>query len=190
MGLRDRKKVKTRLAVQQEAMRLFREQGYHETTVEQIAAAAEVSPSTFFRYFSTKESVILTDFYDPLMTDTFLAQPPNLSLLEALRETLKGFSARLSGEAKDAEAERLNLIMTVPEVLSAFWQQAMGTSLSLEEALALRLGRDRDDFEVPLYASIIFGIGLAVTRQWMKHPDQDWINLFDEAIQRLQIGFP
>lgn len=190
MGLRDRKKVKTRLAVQQEAMRLFREQGYRETTVEQIAAAAEISPSTFFRYFPTKESVILTDFYDPVMTDTFLTQPAHLSLLEALRETLKDFSSRLSGEAKEAEAERLHLIMTVPEVLAAFWQREMGTSHSLEEALSRRLGRGRDDVDVQLYSSIIFGLGIAVTRQWMEHPDEDWIVLFDDAIHRLQNGFP
>jgi AcrR family transcriptional regulator len=45
-------------------MRLFREQGWEETAVEQIAEAAEVSPSTFFRYFPTKEDVVLLDEYD------------------------------------------------------------------------------------------------------------------------------
>lgn len=188
MGLRDRKKIKTRLSVQQEAMRLFREQGYRETTVEQIAAAAEISPSTFFRYFPSKESVVLADLYDPLLIETFLAQPPDLSILEALRETLKGFAARLSGEAKEAEMERLGLIITVPEVLAAFWQQAMGTSQSLEEAFARRLGCGRENPDVRIYASVVFGLGWAVTRQWMEHPDKDWMALFDEAVLRLQTG--
>ena len=75
-GLRERKKARTRFAIQQEALRLFREQGYGATTVEQIAEAAEVSPSTFFRYFQTKDALVLTDDYDPIMVERFRAQPP------------------------------------------------------------------------------------------------------------------
>ena len=57
LGLRERKTLKTKEAIQREALRLFEEQGYGETTIEQIAAAAEISPSTFFNYFPTKEDV-------------------------------------------------------------------------------------------------------------------------------------
>ena len=70
-GLRERKKAKTRAAIQTQALRLIAEQGYEATTVEQIAEAAEISPSTFFRYFPTKEDVVVEDDYDPLLVVAF-----------------------------------------------------------------------------------------------------------------------
>ena len=60
------------------ALRLFRERGYEATTVSQIAEAAEISPSTFFRYFPTKEDVVLYDYTDPLLIAAFAEQPPEL----------------------------------------------------------------------------------------------------------------
>src|SRR5512146_1524689 len=60
-GLRARKKIETRLALARAAMRLFEERGYAATTVDDIAAAANVSRRTFFRYFATKEEVFIVD---------------------------------------------------------------------------------------------------------------------------------
>ena len=87
-GLRERKKARTRAAIQEQALRLFRDQGYERTTVEQIAEAAEVSPSTFFRYFPTKEDVALYDALDPLMIEAFRSQPAALSPLAAMRAAM------------------------------------------------------------------------------------------------------
>src|SRR5579872_4285563 len=74
-GLRERKKARTRASLREHALRLFRERGYQATTVEEIAAAAEVSPSTFFRYFPTKEDVVLRDDLDTRMLEAFSRQP-------------------------------------------------------------------------------------------------------------------
>jgi AcrR family transcriptional regulator len=57
-GLRERKKLRTRVTLIETAAALCQRQGYDNTTVDQIAAAAEVSPRTFSRYFPTKEAVI------------------------------------------------------------------------------------------------------------------------------------
>ena len=85
LGLRERKKAKTRALIQEHALRLFREQGYDATSVEQIAEAAEVSPSTVFRYFPTKPDLVIYDDLDERMIEAFRAQPPELNALQALR---------------------------------------------------------------------------------------------------------
>src|SRR6476620_10111846 len=87
LGLRDRKKIKTREAIRREAMRLIEENGYANTTVEQIAEAAEVSPSTFFRYFPSKEMVLMANDLD-LVTITALERQP------AAMPPLRGFAVR------------------------------------------------------------------------------------------------
>src|SRR5215472_13540966 len=97
-GLRERKKAKTRAAVQRHALRLFQEQGYDATTVEQIADAAEISPSTFFRYFPTKEDVVLYDPIDPILIAEFEAQPPELSPVQAMRRAIHGVFDRMPAE--------------------------------------------------------------------------------------------
>src|ERR1700682_1242027 len=89
-GLRERKKQKTRESIQHEAMRLFGKQGYEQTTIEQIAAAADISPSTFFNYFPTKEDVVLYDAYDPvilsLLTERPAAEPLSIDIRRELDE--------------------------------------------------------------------------------------------------------
>ena len=84
-GLRERKKARTRASIREHALRLFREKGYQRTTVEQIAAAAEVSPSTFFRYFPTKEDLVLQDDMDTRMIEALERQPPGLGPVAAVR---------------------------------------------------------------------------------------------------------
>src|SRR6266700_1201079 len=88
-GLRERKKARTRAAIRRHALRLFRQQGYQRTTVEQIAAAAEVSPSTFFRYFPTKEDVVLQDDMDTRMIEALERQPASLSPVAAFRGAVR-----------------------------------------------------------------------------------------------------
>jgi AcrR family transcriptional regulator len=66
-GLRERKRQRTLSEIQRVALDLFGRQGYEATTIEQIAEEAEVSPSTVFRYFPTKEDLVLNDEYDPLL---------------------------------------------------------------------------------------------------------------------------
>src|SRR5262245_52260191 len=87
--LRERKRTRTRLMIQTEALRLFAEKGYAHTTVEEIADAAAISPRTFFRYFPSKEDVVMWDEYDPLALELLEARPDEEPLVESFRAIIR-----------------------------------------------------------------------------------------------------
>ncbi len=140
-GLRERKKARTRASLREHALRLFREQGYQATTVEQIAAAAEVSPSTFFRYFPTKEDVILQDDMDTRMIEALEQQPPELGSIAAMRAAIRQQSDSYSAEEVDVLTETAKLSMTVPEIRARAIDEFARAITGLSEALARRAGR-------------------------------------------------
>jgi len=160
-GLRERKKTKTRFAIQQEALRLFQDQGYHATTVEQIAEAAEVSASTVFRYFPTKDALVLTDDYDPVMVERFRAQPPELGVVAAFRSALRETFEGMPPEQIKAAAERNELITTVPELRAAFADFTVASIRLVADLVAERTGRPPDDPEVMGVCGAILGVMLA-----------------------------
>src|SRR5262249_25752979 len=143
-GLRERKKARTRAAIRQHAMRLFKEQGFAATTVDQIAEAADVSQSTFFRYFPTKEDVILQDDYDPRAVEAFKAQPPELPPLAALRNAIKEVYSTLTPEEMEQERERHRLILEVPELRGAMLDDYTRTIRVIADAVSERVGRSPD----------------------------------------------
>jgi len=161
-GLRERKKAKTHEAIQAAALRLFRSQGYEATTVEQIAEAAEVSPSTFFRYFPTKEDVVIHDALDPILFASFAEQPAELGPIQALRVTMASVFGSLTPEQLALEVERQELIVSVPELRARMLDDLAGTFRGFAEALAARVGRSPDDIAVRSFAGAVLGAGLAL----------------------------
>ena len=90
-GLRQRKKVKSAVAIEDAAVALFESKGYEATTVEEIAEQAEVSPTTFFRYFPTKADVLLSDHGErlPALFEAIAARPTKENDLVAVRRALQ-----------------------------------------------------------------------------------------------------
>ena len=189
-GLRERKKAKTRAAIQRHALRLFREQGYEATTVEQIAAAAEVSPSTFFRYFPTKEDVVFYDPFDTILIAAFEAQPPELTPMQAIREALHATFAVMSGEDMTEQWERGILIFSIPDVRMRVLDDFLGTAQQLAELLAKRVGRRADDLAVRTFVGAVIGALMAAFIQALNNPGADPIALMDESLKYLEAGMP
>src|SRR5712671_3246281 len=155
-GLRERKKLKTKEAIQREALRLIEAQGYAETTIEQIAAAAEISPSTFFNYFPTKEDVVLYDAYDPMAIKLFLERPKDEPLNAGLRQVLAGLAATFQRDEQMILA-RARLFLEVPELRARIWDEVERTQVLLAQMLAERTGRRPDDFELRVTARVVTG---------------------------------
>ena len=185
LGLRERKKIKTRLAIRREAFRLFDANGYAATTIEQIADAAEVSPSTFFRYFPSKESLLLADDLDPLVLAAFKAQPPDLSPSQAIRRAYETTMAGLSPEQLEFESTRQRLIFSIPELKAAMYDEYYRTVSVMAEALGDRIGRPAGDFEVRVFVGAMVGAMMAAYDSAPKTADTIY-----RALDFLDAGMP
>jgi len=190
VGLRERKKARTRAAIRQHAMRLFREQGFAATTVDQIAEAADVSQSTFFRYFPTKEAVILQDDYDPRIIKAFRAQPPELSPIAALRAAFKQVFAEMSPEEVAEERERHRLILAVPELYTQMMDEYTRNVGLVAGLVAERTGRRPDELAVRTFAGALVGVGVAAMVTWIEDPSADFYSVMDGAMAYLEAGLP
>ncbi len=188
LGLRERKKAQTRASVQSIALDLFSKQGYDATTVEQIITVAQISESTFFRYFPTKEDLVITDEFDPLMIESFRSQPPELAVLEALRRSMQSTFGNLSAGQNAEQSERIELVLAVPALRAAAIAQFSDTMTLLSEAIAERIGRSPDDFQIRVTAGAIVGAAMAITSAMADDPTAHPFALMDAAIAQLQAG--
>ena len=193
-GLRERKKARTRASLREHALRLFREQGYQATTVEQIAAAAEVSPSTFFRYFPTKEDLVLQDDMDTRLMAAFEQQPPGLGPIAAVRAAVRQTLDSYTGADLDILRESTRLSMTVPEIRARALDEFARAIGAMTETVAKRAGRPTDDLAVRTVAGAIMGVVMSITMPWdgwsEGHGFEDAFGRIDEALALLEAGLP
>ncbi|MDN3028136.1 TetR family transcriptional regulator [Streptomyces sp. S.PB5] len=191
LGLRERKKIKTRTAIRDATYALIKEQGYDATTVEQIAERAEVSPSTVFRYFPTKEDIVLTDEYDPILLKELSERPADEPWPDSLRHVMK--KAIVFGLEQEPEVTRLRsqLLVQVPAVRSRMREHIAVTSRMLAEGVARRTGWDKDSLEVRVHTmSLISGLA-EISEYWAENDFQDDLaDLVDRTMDVLAHGLP
>ena len=183
------RKLKTFRRIQEEALRLFLANGYDQTTVEEVAAAAGVSHMTVFRHFATKEALVVTDEFDVFMLEVIRDRPAEESPAEAL---INAFRDTLSHPATDLERalERMKLIASVPSLNGAMWGHWMTSHDIATEALAIREGPDADIYRLRVLVSAILGAGLSAAFAWAASDGTEDLNdLFDDALEALRDAF-
>lgn len=189
-GLRERKKAKTRRLIQDVALRLFVEQGYDETTIEQIAAEAEISPSTFFRYYPTKEDVVLEDEYDPTLIAVIEETPAEVGIVGAFRAAVRVGFASFYERDREQLLKRMRLVFTTPALRNRVLAATHEIGHTFGGAIAQRLGIADDDPRMTVAAGALMGALTAVLEQWLADDGKsDLPAMMDEALAFLEAGF-
>ncbi|MER7925220.1 TetR/AcrR family transcriptional regulator [Streptomyces sp. NPDC096057] len=189
LGLRERKKIKTREAIRSATYELVKEQGYDATTIEQIAERAEVSPSTVFRYFPTKEDIVITDEFDPIIMEELRARPADEPWMVTLRYVVQ--KAIKYGNNEDAETTRLrtHLMVQVPAVRSRMMESMSVTGSMLCQAIGERTGRDPESLEVRVYAMSLVGGLMETSLYWAENGHrEEFADLVDRTMGVLEHG--
>lgn len=189
LGLRARKKLRTRQAIREAAYRLIEERGYDSTTIEQIAAAADVSPSTVFRYFPSKDHIIVTDDFAAPVIELINARPADEPPLVALREAMAA-ATRLVNEEFEAEyRRRLELAREVPTLRSQMYEAQGRLVDALTVALAKRSGRPEEDPELRVVVGALMGALTQALFAWGDHGQKGELpKTIDRALAVLDRG--
>lgn len=187
--LRERKRTRTRLMIQSEALRLFDEKGYAQTTVEEIADAAAISPRTFFRYFPSKEDVVIWDEYDPLALDLLSSRPDDEPFAEAFRAVLRETLGGLHRHDPARLLARVRLAVTVPEVRARFFDEQTRGIEQFAPLFVRKGGAPTDELKFRVIASALLGAVTVALDLWQSDDGKsDLLALLDKAIDTLAEG--
>lgn len=189
-GLRERKKERTRDAIRDEARDLFLERGFPGTTIDDIAAAADVSPRTFFRYFASKEEVLFSRFDETLeLLRAFLEDRP---ADEGVGAALRAASAEFASMGSTVSGDRAMFdLMRSTEALHARYLESFFRLESIAaEWIARRTQRSPED-GLPRTLAAVLAAGARVSLDvWSDQPEarlQDLLELplamIDSALQ-------
>jgi AcrR family transcriptional regulator len=192
-GLRERKKLATRLALHEAALRLAAERGLDGVSVDDVTARADVSPRTFFNYFSSKDDAVLG--LDPEASrrqiELFLARPASESPLRALRAVSRDQAVEMADET-ELWPLRLTVIdgnpALVARLAAVFGESEKALAEAVAERTATRVGAD----VYPTLLAAVAGVAVRTAlHRWLATDFTTSLpDLVDEAWDALEAGLP
>jgi len=185
-----RRRVTSRPELEQVAFDLFERQGFEQTTVDDIAAAAGIGRRTFFRYFASKNEVPWGDFDAELarMRRRLAATPEDAPLMDAIREAIVDFN-KMPAWQWPAHRRRMTFILGVPALQAhstlrfAAWRQVIA------DFVAERTGQRPDDLLPRTIGHAMLGVSVAAYEQWLAGQGEDLCELLDSALRALGSSF-
>ncbi len=172
------------------ALQLFSDQGFDDTTIDQIAAAAGVSKRTFFRYFDSKTGVLWNAFDAEVehIRRVLAEMPPNLSIMDAVRLAVLEVNHYRAEDVPELRT-RMSLVGSVPELSAAAavhydaWEQAV------IDFVARRTGRPARSLYPVTVGRATLAACRAAYEQWAEQADTDLTVYLDAALRALAAGF-
>jgi len=157
--------AETRQRIQDIALELFTARGYDNVTVDEIATAAGVSHMTFFRNFPTKESVVASDPYDPLIAAQVAEQPSDLSAIERVRRGLMVVTESIDDYMSATTRTRIDIGIGNPKLRAVMWENTHETEDAIVAAL---VGTGTEPFAARIAAGACLGAIMAALLEWAR----------------------
>jgi AcrR family transcriptional regulator len=188
--LRERKRLAAMRRIQDIALDLFEAESYGAVTIERIAAAADVSPSSVYRYFGTKEQIVLWDEYDPVwigeLRDEIKGKPPMVALRRAAEVLIVG---PLTTD-EEYVRRRTRFIMEEPSIEAASALALYEAAELIGKTLSEALGREHGDLEIQLVSHALVGAVTGAIHHWYESEfSAPLASLLEQVLEALDKGF-
>jgi TetR/AcrR family transcriptional regulator, regulator of mycofactocin system len=185
-----RRRVTSQAELEQVAFELFAVNGFEQTTVEDIAAAAGIGRRTFFRYFPSKNDIPWGMFERELerMRGRLKAGPSDAPMMDAIRVALVDFN-RVEAAEVPRHRRRMELILRVPALLAHSTLRFAAWRDVIAEFVAERTGQRPDALAPQAIAHATLGVAIAAYEQWLDDEDADLGGLLDAAMHHLGAAF-
>ena len=175
-------------AIEKVALELFRERGFEETPVEDIAAAAGISRRTFFRYFGSKNDILFGNF-DLLLRDLdewLSSAPDDRPMLDVIADAVMRFN-RLPSDGPVAHRERMELILHTPALRAHSALRNAEWFAVVARFAARRMALPYDELGPQLVGHITLGAASAAYEQWLRDESSDLGELVHQAFRMAQV---
>ena len=188
-GLRERKRRAAIRRIQQVALDLFDARGFQNVSIEEIASAAEVSPSTVYRYFGTKERIVLYDEVDVRFVERVEQEVADHPPVTAVRRTLTAVLTQYFDSADELTRRKLRYVFEDPALRAATLMETEAFVPVIAELLGRATGRDAAELDVQVIAATIVAALLAAVRHWYSAgADTPLANEIDRALTVVEGG--
>jgi AcrR family transcriptional regulator len=190
LGRRERKKLETRAALHRAALRLFARKGFQQTRIGEIADAADVSESTFFRYFDNKEGVALEGFRRgaEAIVEAVRKRPISESPIDACLAVIR-MEETANFQPRATDLPDIELLNKTPELAPKLIHMINKVLSQLNADFALRMNRDASSLDVRLRAHAVVAAAISSLEAWIQDPaGTDPQALSQQSLMQLKSG--